>query len=342
MQPAFAADNIEALTMRTVAVKGLFARADYTSVLVSLWMVIASAAAWAQDYPTRPIRFVTAAVGGGNDFAARIIAHGLTLSLGQQVIVDNRGGAHIPQLTVSKASPDGYTILVQNNTVWVAPLLEKVAYDHFTELAPITLTARAPNVLVIHPSLPVNSVKELVTAAKAAPGEINYASGVVGSSNYIAAELFKAMAGVNLTRIGYKGSGPALIDVMAGQVKVMFATTTSSLGHVRAGKLKALAITSAQPSAAAPGLPTIASSGVPGYAAESIYGVWAPTRTPPAIMNRLNQEIVKVLTAPQTKERFLATGAEVVASTPQAFAAEIKAESVRLDKVFKSAGVRAN
>ena len=316
-------------------------RAD-ASLLLSALCAIGVGAAGAQDYPNRPIRFVTAAVGGGNDFAARIIAHGLTTAFGQQVIVDNRGGAHVPQLTVAKGTADGYTILVQNNTVWVAPLLEKVGYDHWSELTPIMLTARAPNVLVVHPSLPVNSVKELIAAAKAAPGDINYASGVVGSSNYIAAELFKAMAGVNLTRIGYKGSGPALNDVMAGQVKVMFATTTSSSGHIKAGKLRALAITSAQPSPTAPGLPTIASSGVPGYAAESIYGIWAPAKTSPAILDRLHQEITKVLNAPQTRERFLATGAEVVASTPQAFAAEIKAESTRLDKVFKAAGIRAN
>ena len=321
---------------------GRLAHGARGAALAFLLCVTGAVAALAQDYPNRPIRFVTAAVGGGNDFAARIIAYGLTAALAQQVIVDNRGGAHIPQLTVSKATPDGYTILVQNNTVWVAPLLEKVGYDHWTELAPIMLTARAPNILVIHPSLPVNSVKELVAAAKAAPGDINYASGVVGSSNYIAAELFKAMAGVNLTRIGYKGSGPALNDVMAGQVKVMFATVTSSMGHVKAGKLRALAITSEQPSATAPGLPTIAASGVPGYAAESIYGVWVPARTAPAIMNRLHQEIAKVLNAPQTRERFLATGAEVVASTPQVFAAEIKAESARLDKIFRAAGIRAN
>ncbi len=303
---------------------------------------IAVSSASGQDYPNRPIRFVTAAVGGGNDFAARMIAHGLTANLGQQVIVDNRGGSHVPQLTVSKATPDGYTILVQNNTVWVAPLLAKVSYDHFTELVPITLTARAPNILVVHPSLPVNSVKQLIAAAKAAPGDINYASGVVGSSNYIAAELFKAMAGVNLVRIGYKGSGPALNDVMSGQVKVMFATTTSSSGHVKSGKLRALAISSAEASALTPGLPTIAASGVPGYAAESIYGVWAPAKTPAAILKRLHQEIVKVLSDPQTRERFFNTGAEVVASTPQVFAAEIKAESARLDKVFRSAGIRAN
>ena len=312
------------------------------ALLVLCLAVMQADATAADTYPARPIRFVTAAVGGGNDFAARIIAHGLTANLGQQVIVDNRGGAHIPQLTVSKATPDGYTVLVQNNTVWVAPLLEKVGYDHFTELVPITLTARAPNILVVHPSLPVNSVKDLIAAAKAAPGEINYASGVVGSSNFIAAELFKAMAGVNLVRIGYKGTGPALNDVISGQVKLMFATTTSSSAHIKSGRLKALAITSAQPSALIPGVPTIAASGVPGYASEAIYGVWAPARTSPAILSLLNREIVKVLEMRETRERFFASGAEVVGSTPQVLAAEIKAETTRLDRVFKSAGIRPN
>jgi tripartite-type tricarboxylate transporter receptor subunit TctC len=312
------------------------------SVLLFALCTLAPSAVCAQGYPNRPIRFVTSAAGGGNDLAARLIAQGLTERLGQQVIVDNRGGAHVPQNTVSKAAPDGYTILSQNNTVWIAPLLEKTAYDHFRELAPIALTARAPNVLVVYPLLPVNSVNELVAAAKAAPGEMNYASGVVGSSNHVAAELFKAMAGVNLVRIGYRGTGPALIDVMSGQVKIMFATATSSSPHVKAGRLKALAVTSAEPSALVPGLPTIAASGVPGYAAESIYGVWAPANTPASILIRLNQEITKVLTTPQTRDRFFSSGAEVVASTSQAFAAEIKSETTRLGKVFKSAGISAN
>lgn len=310
------------------------------SVALFALCALAASAVCAQTYPNRPIRFVTAAAGGGNDVSARIIAQGLTERFGQQVIVDNRGGAHVPANTVAKAAPDGYTILVQNNTIWIAPLLEKTAYDHFRELTPVTLTARAPNVLVTHPSFPIGSVKELIAAAKAAPGTINYASGVAGSSNHVAAELFKAMAGVDLVRIGYKGTGPALIDVMAGQVKLIFATTTSSLGHVKSGKLKALAVTSAQPSPLAPGLPTIAASGVPGYSAEAIYGVWAPAKTPAAILNRLHQEIVNVLTTPQNRERFFTTGVEVVASTPQVFAAEIKAESTRLEKVFKSAGIR--
>jgi tripartite-type tricarboxylate transporter receptor subunit TctC len=311
------------------------------SMLLFAMCAIAAGATSAQTYPSRPVRLVTAAPGGGNDFAARMIAPGLTEKLGQQVIVDNRGGAHVPANLVAKAAPDGHTILVQNNTVWVAPLLEKTAYDHFRELAPISLTGRAPNVLVVHPSLPVGSVQELIAAAKAAPGTLNYASGVAGSSNHVAAELFKAMAGVDLVRISYKGSGPALIDVMAGQVKLIFATTTSSMSHVKSGKLKALAITSAQRSDLAPGLPTIAESGVPGYVAEAIYGVWAPAKTPPAILDRLHREMVEVLTTPQVKERFIATGAEVVASTPEVFAAEIKAESTRLEKIFRSAGIKA-
>ena len=312
------------------------------SLILLCGSFVATSAIGADTYPSRPIRFVTAAVGGGNDFTARIIANGLTASLGQQIIVDNRGGSHIPQLTVAKAAPDGYTILVQNNTVWVAPLLEKVSYDHLRELVPITLTARTPNVLVVHPSLSVNSVRELIAAAKAAPGEINYAAGVVGSSNFIAGELFKAMAGVNLVRINYKGSGPALNDVIAGQVKLIFASTTGSSGHIKSGRLRALALTSAEPSPPMPGLPTIAASGVPGYKSEAIYAVWAPARTPPAIINRLNQEIVKVLAAPQIRERFLGAGAEVVGSTPQGLAEEIKSETARLEKVFKSAGIHAN
>jgi len=311
-------------------------------MLLAALCALAASAVCAQDYPNRPIRFVTAAAGGGNDFSARLIAQGLTERLGQQVVVDNRGGAHVPQNLVAKAAPDGYTILSQNNTVWIAPLLEKTAYDHFRELAPITLTARAPNILVVYPAFPANSVKELIAAAKAAPGEINYASGVVGSSNHVAGELFKAMAGVNLMRIGYRGTGPALIDVMSGEVKVMFSTVTSSWVHVKVGRLKALAVTSAEPSPLAPGLPTIAASGVPGYASEAIYGVWAPANTPAAIVSRLNQEIVKVLATPQIRDRFLNTGAEVVASSSQVFAAEIRSESARLDKVFKSAGISAN
>src|SRR5687768_12212565 len=300
----------------------------------------AASLASAQEYPTRPIRVVTAAVGGGIDVTARLLAAGLAERLNQQVVVDNRGGTNIAMLTVAKATPDGYTFLVHNNTVWIARLLEKVPYDHEKELWPITLTSRSPNVLVVHPSLQVGSVKELIALAKSNPGKIDYASGPVGASNHLAAEVFKAMAGVDLMRIGYKGGGPALNDVLAGQVKVMFATSGSVTSHIQSGRLKALAVTSAEPSALVPGLPTVAASGVPGYSSEAIYGFWAPARTPAAIMARLNQEAVRVLTQPDMKERFFKSGVETVGSTPQQFAATIKAEAARLAKVFEGVGIR--
>jgi tripartite-type tricarboxylate transporter receptor subunit TctC len=228
---------------------------------------------------------------------------------------------------------------VHNNTVWLAPLLDKVPYDYEKELWPITLTARSPNILVVHPSLQVSSVQELIALAKANPGKINYASGPVGASNHLAAELFKGMAGVDLVRIGYRGGGPALNDVLAGQVQVMFATAGSVTSHVQSGKLKALAVTSAEPSPLVPGLPTVAASGVPGYSSEAIYGFWAPARTPASIMARLNQEAVRVLNQPEVKERFFRSGVEAVGSTAEEFAGVMKAEHSRLAKVLKTAGI---
>ncbi len=271
--------------------------------LIALTLCVA-AASHAQPYPARPIRVVAAAAGGGIDFTARLLAHGMSERLNQRMIVDNRGGMNIAAQTAAKATPDGYTLLVHNNQVWVSPLIEDVPYDHAKELAPIALLARSPNILVVHPSLGVNTVKELIARAKAAPGEINYASGAVGSSNHLAAEVFKAMAGVDLVRIGYKGGGPALNDVLTGQVQVIFATTGSVTAHVKSGKLKALAVTSAQPSALTPGLPTVSASGVPGFTSESIYGMWAPAKTPRAIIARLNQEALRTLQTPEIRERF--------------------------------------
>jgi len=302
-------------------------------------LTLAASSAVAQSYPNRPIRAVTAAVGGGIDFTARLVAHGLTNAFGQQVIVDNRGGTGVAQGTVAKATPDGYTILINNNTVWLSPLLEKVHYDYEKELIPVCLTTRSPAVLVVHPSMGVNSVKELIALAKATPGDINYASGPMGAANHLSAELFKALAGVNLVRIGYKGGGPALNDLLAGQVKVMFATAGSVMPHIKSGKLRGLAVTSAQASPLVPGLPSVAASGVPGYESEAIYGMFVPAKTPQAIIDRLQQETVRYLTLPETKERFFNSGVEVVGSTPQEFAAIIKSEASRLGKIIKAAGI---
>ena len=311
----------------------------YLGWTLLIGITAAAGLASAQEYPARPIRFVTAAIGGGIDFTARLLAAGLTERLNQQVVVDNRGGTNIAMLTVAKATPDGYTLLVHNNTVWIARLLEKVPYDHEKELWPITLTSRSPNILVVHPTLQVGSVKELIALAKSNPGKIDYASGPIGASNHLAAEVFKAMAGVDLMRIGYKGGSPALNDVLAGQVKVMFGTAGSVSSHVKSGRLKALAVTSAEPSALVPGLPTIAASGVPGYSSEAIYGFWAPSGTPAAIMTKLHREAVAVLNQPEMKQRFFKSGVETVGSTPGEFAAIIKAETARLGKVLQSAGI---
>lgn len=293
-----------------------------------------------QAYPNKPVRIVTAAPGGGVDFTARLLALGLTANLDQQFVVDNRGGTHVAVTTVVNAVADGYTVLIHNNTIWTAPLLEKAPYS-MAQLAPVVLATRALSILVVHPSLPVHSVKELIALAKAKPGDINYASGPVGSANFLAAELFKHMAGVNLVRISYKGGGPAVNDLIAGQVKVMFATTGSVTQHVKSGRLRALAATSAEPTLLAPGLPTIAASGVPGYEALAFYGLFVPVKTPAAIIARLNEASRRYLDLPDTKERFLNSGVEAVGSTPQEFAAAVKADTARMQKVIQAAGLRA-
>ena len=272
------------------------------------WLIIAgitlsaTGAAVGQAYPNKPVRIVTAAPGGGVDFTARLLALGLTASLGQQFVVDNRGGTHVSATTVVSAIPDGYTLLVHNNTIWTAPLMEKAGYS-MAQLVPVVLATRSPSILVVHPSLPVQSVKELIALAKAKPGEINYASGPVGSANFLAAELFKQMAGVNLVRISYKGGGPAVNDLIAGQVKVMFATTGSATQHIKSGRLRALAATSAEPTVLAPGLPTISIT-VPGYESLAFYGIFAPVNTPTAIITRLNAEAASILTCLTPKSVF--------------------------------------
>jgi tripartite-type tricarboxylate transporter receptor subunit TctC len=291
-----------------------------------------------QLYPIKPVRVVSSAPGGGVDFTARLLAQGLTAGLGQQFIVDNRGGTHVSSMTVAHAAPDGYTLLVQNNTLWIAPLFEKPAYS-MTQLVPVVLASRSLNVLVVHPSLPVHSVKDLIALAKAKPGEINYASGLVGSANFLAAELFKHMAGLNMVRISYKGGGPALTDVLAGQVKIMFATTGSVMPHVKSNRLRALAVTSAEPTALVPGLPAVAAT-VPGYESLTFCGLFVPAKTSAAIIARLNDVSRKYLDSPEAKERFSVSGVEAASSTPQAFDAAIKADTARMQKVIQAAGLR--
>jgi len=311
-------------------------------VLAAIAGLVCAGVASGQNYPVKPIRIITAEAGGGNDFAARLLAQRLTRSLGQPAIVENRGGAGgaIAAETAAKAAPDGYTLLLYAGNVWTIPLLRSNVQYEVQDFAPITWIARSPNTVVVHPSLPVKNIKELIALAKARPGQLNYASGGSGSATHLSVELFKAMASVNIVRVPYKGNAPALNDLVAGQVQVMFPTAATVAPHLTSGRLRALAVTSAEPSVLAPGLPTVASAGLPGYESISIYGLFAPSKTPPAIVRLLNQECAQYLRTTEVKERFFKMGVETVGSTPEEFAAAIKSDMTKMAKVIKDAGIR--
>jgi len=295
----------------------------------------------AQDYPNRPLRIVTSEAGGGNDLHARLVARGLSGALGQQVIVENRPSGVIPGDIVAKATPNGYTLLLYNNTFWIGPLMQAAPYDPLKDFAMVTTVSISPNVLVVTPSLPAKSVAELIVLAKAKPGELNYASSGTGASNHLAAELLKSMAGINIVRIGYKGAGQAMNDLIAGQVQLMFPTAGAAAAHVRAGRVRALAVTSATPSSLVPGLPAVAST-LPGYESIAIYGLFVPVRTPQPIINRLHRETVQVLNTPDVKEKLQSAGVEVIGDTPDQLAARVRSEMLRIGKIIKDAGIRSN
>jgi tripartite-type tricarboxylate transporter receptor subunit TctC len=296
-------------------------------------------------YPDKPVRIVTGETGGASDFTSRLIALGATGALGQPIIVDNRGGAGgtVPGQIVSRAQPDGYTLLVYGGTIWLLPFMrDNVPWDAVKDFAPVTLAISSPAILVVHPSVPVSSVKDLIALARAKPGQLNYAAGAKGGPPHLSGELFKSMAGVDIVLIPYKGGGPSILGLVAGEVQMMFAVAGSVAPQVKAGKLKALAVTSAKPSALAPGLPTVAASGLPGFEATSTQGVFAPSKTSSVIVGRLNREIVRLLNQADMKEKLFNAGLETVASTPEQFAATIKSEMARLGKVIKIAGIHVD
>jgi tripartite-type tricarboxylate transporter receptor subunit TctC len=294
---------------------------------------------YSMDYPTRPIRIVTAGAGGSNDFVSRLLAHGLSEQHRQPVVVDNRSGGFLPGEIVARAAPDGYTLLVAASNFWITPLLQKTPYDPVKVFAPITLVSTAPLLVVVHPSVAA-SVKELIALAKAKPGELNYASGPTGAPNHLGPELFKSLAGLNLVRVPYNSGGPAVNGLIGGQVQLMFATTGSVTPHVKSGRLRALAVTSMEPSALAPGLPPLAAT-LPGFEWISAQGVFATARTPAPILIRINQELVRVVLRPDIKENFLASGIEAVGNSPAQFAARIGTEIRRVAKLVKDTGIRA-
>ena len=295
----------------------------------------------AQPYPSRAVRIVTSEAGGSVDVGARMVAQGLTAALGQQVYVENRPSGVIPGEVVAKSKPDGYTLLFFGGTFWLQPLLKaNVPYDPIRDFAPISLVATSPALLVVHPTLPVKTVKDLVALAKARPGELNYAMGSAGSNNHLAAELFKSMTKVNMVGIPYKGNGPAVTGLISGQVQLMFATATSVIPHVQSGRMKALGVASVKPSALVPGVPTIASSGLSGYESVSTSALFAPAQTPEAVVKRLNEETVRLMNSPDGRERFLKAGAEPTSSTPEELSAVVKSEMTRIGKLIRDAGIR--
>lgn len=305
-------------------------------------LIVGAVEAWGQNYPNRPIRLVTAAVGGGNDYVMRQVTPSVSASIGQPLIVDNRGGAgNIPVELAARSAADGYTLLAHSNSVWVGPLLRKLDYDPIKDFTPIVLVARAPYVLVVHPSVTANSVKDLIALVKANPGKLNYSMTSVGGGAHLASELFKAMAGLNIVRIAYKTSAQEASELIAGQVQMAFSDAGTVSPHIKTGRMKALGVASAQLSPLVPGLPTIASS-LPGFEANQLVGLFAPTGTSDAIIRRLNQEFVKVVNLPEVKERLFNGGVEAVGSTPEEFAAIVKGDMAKMAKVIKDANIRVD
>ena len=303
----------------------------------ALWSTIAVA----QSYPTKPIRIIVGyPAGGPTDMIARTVAQKLSPALGQQVIVDNRPGASgmIGAELAVKAPPDGYTLLTVPVTYAVTPsVFPKMPYDAEKDLAPVALVAAAPFILVVHPTLPVKTVKDLIALAKSRPGQINYASASAGGMPHLAGELFNIMAGVKLTHIPYKGAAPATIDLLAGQVSLMFNNMLSAMPHVKSGKLRAVAVTSAKRSSAVPELPTVAET-IPGFEASGWYGAFAPAATPREIIAKLNGEINRLMRQPDVAQRFAGDGVEAVTMTPAEFGTYLHSEIVKWGKVVKISG----
>ncbi len=301
--------------------------------------VFATGAAFGQDaYPNRLIRILTSEAGSTNDIVARIVARGLTVSLGQQAIVENRGGPAAD--VVARAPADGYSILLYGSSVWVLPYFRRMSYDPLRDLSPISSAYSQAIVLLVHPSLPVKSVKELMALAKARPGELNYSAGTIAATPHLAMELFKYMSGLDIVRINYKGTAPAVNALLAGEVQVMFTGAGSIMAHVKSGRLRALAVTTAERSPLTPGLQTVAESGLPGYEFTSVVGIFAPAKTPPAIVNLLSQEIVKIIRKPEVNEMLFESGVAALGSAPEDFAARVKADIDRWRKVIQDTGIR--
>ena len=296
-----------------------------------------------QSYPVKPIRFLVGfPPGGTNDIVARLVAQKVSELIGQSMVVENRGGANTAIATElgSRAPADGYTILLNAPGHATNPALMKLNFDPINDFAFITLIAEAPNLLVVHPSLPAHSVKELIAISKKNPGNINYGSSGTGTTVHLSAELFQHITGVKWIHIPYKGGGPAVIELMAGQTQIYFGNLPTVIGYARAGKLRPLAVTSLKRSVAAPDIPTVDESGVKGFNVTAWYGVSAPAKTPRAIVDRLNSEFVRAIKAPDLRDKLVAAGADPAGTTPEQYTAFVQSEISKWDKVIKAAGIK--
>ena len=297
------------------------------------------------SYPAKPIRLIIPfAPGGGTDLTGRAITQKLTEAFGQTVVADNRAGANgtIGADIAAKAPPDGYTLSMISSSHSVNPsLMKKLPYDLITDLAPITQATTQPYALVVHPSVPAKSVKELIALAKSKPGMLNYGSSGTGGLSHLSGALFASLANIEINHVPYKGGSPALVDVIAGQIQMLYSTILQAHTQLKAGKLRALAVTTAKRSRAAPDLPTMAEAGVPGYEVAGWYGIVAPAKLPRPIITKLNQEIVRILHMPEVGEKLAADGSEPVGSTPEQFGAHIKREVAKWRALIQKTGIRA-
>ena len=311
---------------------------------IALLALAVCGAAIAETYPARPLRFILPyPPGGGNDFVARVVAAKLAEAIRQQVVIDNRGGAHgiIATELTAKAPPDGYTIFMCGTGHALNPYMyKKLPYDSEKDFAPVSLAAVAPNILVLHPSVPATSVRELIALAKAKPGTLSFGSAGGGGNSHLAGELLKQLADINIVHVPYRGTGPAATALLSGEVQMMFSTLPPVLAQIRAGRVRALAVTGARRTAAAPEVPTIAESGLPGYEATGWWGILMPGKTPPGIVAALNAEIVKVLSADSTKAQLTREGIEAAPSTPAQFAAHIRGEGLKWAPIIKAANIQ--
>jgi len=316
----------------------MFARAAALALLC--------AGAAAADFPAKPVRLILGfPPGGATDLVARAMQPRMSAGLGQQLVIDNRPGANgiISCELTARADPDGHTLLFGHiGSLVISPVIQKVPYDPLRDFAPVGQSVQLQNILITHPTLAARSMKEFITLAKSKPGQINYASSGIGSPGHLAAVLLESMAKIQLTHVPYKGGGPAITDLLAGHVPAFFAVISTGVPHVQAGKIRGIAVTGSRRAEAVPDVPTIAESGVPGYAATNWYGLLAPAKTPPAIIDRINREMTAALKAPEVVEGLKSRGIDAAPNSPAEFAAFIRAESVKWRPVVLQSGIKAD